>query len=64
MACLLALLTGVRWTVKILPMLREPPPVDPPEVDPPWLDPPPDALPAKDEDLSGVESSIAAGLMV
>lgn len=52
-ACLLVLLVEPPWTVKILPMLREPAPVDPPEVDPPALDPPPAAVPAPGDVLPG-----------
>lgn len=51
------------WTVKILPML-----CDPPEVDPPVLEPPPDVLPAPDvlpgvdPPLEGVSPGEATGL--
>lgn len=60
-ACLPVPLVEPPWTVKILPMLRDPPPVDPPEVDPPALDPPPDAVPAPDAVLPGVGSLLEDG---
>lgn len=52
-ACLLVLLIEPPWTVKIRPMLREPPPVDPPA-----LEPPSDAVSAPDVLLSGVDSPL------
>lgn len=47
-ACLLGLLIEPPWTVKNLPMWRDPAPADPLEVDAPALDPPPEAEPAPD----------------
>lgn len=67
MACLLVPLVEPPWTVKILPILRDCPPVDPPEVDPPALDPPPDEVPAPDVEplpdvgLPGVDSLLEVG---
>lgn len=60
-ACLPVLPVEPPCTVKILPMLREPPPVDPPDVDPPAPAPPPDAMPAPDGVLAGVGSLLGAG---
>lgn len=50
-ACLLVAPVEPPWTVKILPMLREPLLADPPA-----LDPPSDAVPAPEVVLSGVDS--------
>lgn len=60
-ACLPVLPVEPPCTVKILPMLREPPPVDPPDVDAPAPAPPPDAVPAPDGVLAGVGSLLGAG---
>lgn len=60
-ACLPVPLVPPPWTVKILPMLRDPPLVDPPDADPPALDPPPAAVPRPDGVLPGVDSLPGAG---
>lgn len=50
-ACLLVVPVEPPWTVKILPMLREPLLAEPPA-----LDPPSDAVPAPEVVLSGADS--------